>query len=206
MAAAQRAEYPNVGKWFDIVAKEVGNALPAVTLCEKTHDSLACSRKEPKGEAKKGGDNKKAEKPAEKPAAKPAAKEDFDLFGDDAPAPAKKEEKPKADDFDLFGDDAAPAAPVEKKEAPKPEPKKEKKKAVAKSIVIFDVKVYEEETNLDELAKKIYDNINMDGLVWNKDYKILPVAYTVKKLQIGAVVEDEKVSTDDMFETIEGWE
>lgn len=46
----------------------------------------------------------------------------------------------------------------------------------------------------------------MDGLVWNKDYKILPVAYTVKKLQIGAVVEDDKVSTDDLFEIIESWE
>lgn len=43
-------------------------------------------------------------------------------------------------------------------------------------------------------------------MVWNKDYKILPVCYTVKKLQLGCVVEDEKVSTDDIFEVIESWE
>ena len=77
---------------------------------------------------------------------------------------------------------------------------------IAKSIVTFDVKVYEEETNLDELAKKIFAEIVIDGLVWNADYKILPVAYTMKKLQLGCVVEDDKVSTDDIFEKIEGWE
>jgi hypothetical protein len=55
LAAAQRAEYANVGKWFEVIAKEIGNALPTVTLAEKTHESLACSRKEAKCDGKKGG-------------------------------------------------------------------------------------------------------------------------------------------------------
>ena len=55
----------------------------------------------------------------------------------------KKEEKPAADeDFDPFADDDAPKP---KKEAPKEKvEKKKKEKPVAKSIVVFDVKVYEE--------------------------------------------------------------
>ena len=35
--------------------------------------------------------------------------------------------------------------------------------------------------------------IKIEGLVWNKEVKILPVAYDIKKLQLGCIVEDEKV-------------
>ena len=46
----------------------------------------------------------------------------------------------------------------------------------------------------------------MDGLVWNEQPKIETVAYTMKKLQIGCVVEDEKVSVEeDIFEKIREW-
>ena len=64
----------------------------------------------------------------------------------------KKEEAPKAEEDDLFGDDDAPA-PVAAK--PKPEVKKKKEKPAAKSIVVFDVKVYEQETDLLALFEKI---------------------------------------------------
>ena len=116
----------------------------------------------------------------------------------------KKEDakKPAADEDDLFGDDDTPA-PV----AP-PKPKKEtkkKEKPAAKSIVVFDVKVYDQETNLQELFAKI-KTIEMDGLVWNAEPKILPVAFGMNKLQVGCVVEDEKVSTEDIYEKIEQWE
>ncbi len=46
----------------------------------------------------------------------------------------------------------------------------------------------------------------MDGLVWNKDVKIVPIAFGMNKLQIGCVVEDSKVGTDDIFEKIQEWE
>ena len=35
--AKARSQWPNLVKWFEIVGKEIGNGLPAVTLCEKTH-------------------------------------------------------------------------------------------------------------------------------------------------------------------------
>jgi elongation factor 1-beta len=43
----------------------------------------------------------------------------------------------------------------------------------------------------------------MDGLSWKTEYKKEPIAYGVFKLIIGAVVEDAKVSTDLVQETIE---
>jgi len=67
------------------------------------------------------------------------------------------------------------------------------------------VKPYDAETNLDDLAKKIIE-IEMDGLFWKTEYKKEPVAYGINKIVIGAVVEDLKVSTDLVQETIEAFE
>jgi len=121
------------------------------------------------------------------------------------PAEVKKTETPKQDDdFDPFAEDEAPAKPVEK---PKVQPKKaEKPKPIAKSIVIFDVKIYDAEvTNLDELAQKVLA-LEIEGLVWNKQPKKLEVAFGIQKLQIGCVIEDDKVLTDDIFDKITAWE
>lgn len=118
-----------------------------------------------------------------------------------SPKIEKKPEKTAADDdFDLFGDDGAASKPAVKKPEAKP-----KKVVIAKSIIIFDVKVYEEEQDLEALAKKILA-IQMDGLVWKQEFQLLPVAYGMKKLQMGCVVEDDKVLTDDLFEKIQVWE
>ena len=46
----------------------------------------------------------------------------------------------------------------------------------------------------------------MDGLDWKTEYKKEPVAYGVFKIVIGAVLENEKVSTDDVQEKIEAFE
>lgn len=123
-----------------------------------------------------------------------------------APKPAKKEEAKKpvvaADEDDLFGETSEPTPKVEKA---KPQPKKVKEKPVAKSIVVFDVKVDDIETNLDELAKKILAR-EIEGLIWNQEPKKIDVAYGIQKLQIGCVIEDAKVLTDDIFDPIEAWE
>lgn len=118
-----------------------------------------------------------------------------------SPKVTPKPQPEKADDFDLFGDEEPEKKVVE---AVKPVVKK-KEKPAAKSIVVFDVKVYEQEQDLTALAKKVFE-IAVDGLVWNKEVKILPVAYGMNKLQVGCVVEDEKVSTDDLFDQILAWE
>ena len=137
-------------------------------------------------------------------------------------APAKKEEvkkeEPKVevkaeakveDDFDPFADelDEEEVAQMERMKAKAAAAGKDKKKEglVAKSLIIWEVKPYEAETDLDLLAKEILA-IKMDGLDWKTEYKKEPVAYGVFKIVIGAVVEDEKVSTDDVQEKIEAME
>ncbi len=75
--------------------------------------------------------------------------------------------------------------------------KDKKKEVIAKSLIVWEVKPWEAETNLDELAKLILA-IDLDGLEWKTEYKKEPIAYGVYKLVIGAVVEDVKVSTDDI--------
>lgn len=67
------------------------------------------------------------------------------------------------------------------------------------------MKVYEAGFDLDGLAKKILA-LEIDGLVWNQEPKILEVAYGVQKLQVGCVIEDDKVLTDDIFDKITAWE
>jgi translation elongation factor EF-1beta len=44
--------------------------------------------------------------------------------------------------------------------------------------------------------------IEMDGLVWGQS-KFVPVGYGIKMLQINLVIEDDKVSLDDLQEKIE---
>lgn len=72
-------------------------------------------------------------------------------------------------------------------------------------MILFEVKPYDSETNLDELAQKIIA-IEQDGLFWKTEYKKVPIAYGVEKLIIGCVIEDAKVGADDLQEKIEAFE
>ena len=47
--------------------------------------------------------------------------------------------------------------------------------------------------------------IEKDGLVWGAS-KLVAVGYGIKKLQINLVVEDEKISLDELQEEIDGFE
>ena len=70
--------------------------------------------------------------------------------------------------------------------------KSKKPGVVAKSNVIFDVKPWNDSTDMAELEQQVR-SIEKDGLVWGTS-KLAPVAYGIKKLTIGCCVEDEKVS------------
>lgn len=48
-------------------------------------------------------------------------------------------------------------------------------------------------------------SIEKDGLVWGAS-KLVPVGYGVNKLEISLVVEDEKISLQDLEEEIAGFE
>ncbi|KAJ2798670.1 Translation elongation factor 1 beta [Coemansia guatemalensis] len=126
------------------------------------------------------------------------------LKAPEAPAAAGGEDEDE--DLDLFGSDDEVDEEAEKLKAQRLEEYKARKAAkgpgpAAKSAVTFDVKPWEAETDLGELEKLVKE-IKMDGLVWAKAAKRVPIAFGVSKLQINATIEDAKVSTDDLSDLI----
>ncbi|KAJ9130350.1 Elongation factor 1-beta [Coniochaeta hoffmannii] len=123
-----------------------------------------------------------------------------------AKAPAAEAEGGDDDDVDLFGSDDdeeedAEAARVREERLAEYRKKKEgKTKPAAKSIVTLDVKPWDDETDMKALEEGVRA-IEQDGLVWGAS-KLVPVGYGVRKLQINLVVEDEKVSIDDLQDKI----
>jgi len=121
----------------------------------------------------------------------------------------KKKEKKDDDDIDLFGSDEEENDPeadkLRQERLAAYDAKKSKKPAlVAKSMIILDVKPWDDETNVQEMEAKVR-SIVADGLVWGSS-KFVEVAYGIKKLQITTVVEDEKISVDWLEEQITGFE
>ena len=74
------------------------------------------------------------------------------------------------------------------------------------SLVMLEVKPLDDTTDLDALAKKIFSELDQDGLFWKTEYKKEPVAFGIFKLIIGFSLEDEKVSVDGVVESIEAFE
>jgi len=131
----------------------------------------------------------------------------------DAVSTPQKEESKKSvqngssaaadDDLDLFGSDEedADAAKVREERLQAYANKKAKKPAlVAKSSVVLDVKPWDDETDMKAMEVAVRE-VKSDGLVWGAS-KLIPLAYGIKKLQIVAIVEDDKVSIDWLQETI----
>ena len=166
-----------------------------------------------------------AKSPAPK-AAKPAADDDLDLFGDDDDAPKKSATPAKKDDVeDLFGDDdeedadeaaATKARRMRMEQARKlkeeadakanaGKEKKEKVKAVEKSLVVLEVKPWEADTDLKMVWEKIRE-YQQEGLSWGETYKLEPVAYGIMKLVMTCTIVDSLVLMDDITENIEALE
>lgn len=123
-----------------------------------------------------------------------------------AKAPAAEEED---EDVDLFGSDDeeedAEAARIREERLAEYKKKKEGKvKPAAKSIVTLDVKPWDDETDMVALEAAVR-GIEKDGLVWGAS-KLVAVGFGIKKLQINLVVEDDKVSLDELQDQIQEFE
>jgi len=112
------------------------------------------------------------------------------------------------DDIDLFGEDEEEDAEAERIKAERVaaynEKKANKPKTIAKSVVTMDVKPWDDETDMKALEASVR-SVEQDGLVWGAS-KLVPIGYGIKKLQITLVVEDEKVSLDELQETLAEFE
>ncbi|GAA5803777.1 hypothetical protein EDC94DRAFT_406913 [Helicostylum pulchrum] len=121
-------------------------------------------------------------------------------------APAAAEDE---DDLDLFGsDDEEVDEEAEKLKAQRVAEynakKANKPKTIAKTTVTLDVKPWDDETDMLELTKNV-KSIEMDGLLWGGS-QLVAIGYGIKKLQINCVVEDDKVSMDDLSDKITEFE
>lgn len=111
--------------------------------------------------------------------------------------------------MDLFGDsdeddqDARMEAKAKLIEAAKGAAVKPKTVIIAKSMILFEVKPLDDETDLDALAIRIKKELVMDGLLWKEQTMKEPIAFGIEKLIIGCTVEDLKVSSDDLIEKME---
>merc|ERR1712106_1187020 len=122
-----------------------------------------------------------------------------------APAPAADDD----DDVDLFGSDDEDEDEEKKRITEERlkayhEKKAEKPQVIAKTSVLFDVKPWDDETDHAEMLKAC-KSIEMDGLLWGAS-KLVPIGYGIKKLQIMCVVEDAKVSIEELGEKMEAFE
>ena len=132
----------------------------------------------------------------------------FQTYGPEAVAVTQNpKDAPEDDDeVDLFGSEEEEEDPevVKEREQRLADYKKKKEgkaKPAAKSIVTLDVKPWDDETDMEELKNNVLA-IEMDGLVWGGS-KLVAVGFGIKKLQINVVIEDEKVSLDDLQGKIE---
>ncbi|RDD45101.1 Elongation factor 1-beta [Trichoplax sp. H2] len=119
--------------------------------------------------------------------------------------PAGNETEDNKDDdeeFDLFASDSEDEEEKLKQQRVESYQAKKAKKAavIAKSSLLLDVKPWDDETDMQEMEKQVRA-IEADGLVWGAS-KLKPVGYGIKKLQIAAVIEDDKISTDFLEEQI----
>merc|ERR1711953_201670 len=124
--------------------------------------------------------------------------------GGSAPAAADDD-----DDVDLFGsdeeeDDEEKKRITEERLAAYAAKKAKKPALIAKTSVLFDVKPWDDETDM-EAMKKACVSIEMDGLLWGAS-KLVPVGYGINKLQLMCVVEDDKVSIEELSEKMTEFE
>lgn len=127
--------------------------------------------------------------------------------------------------FDQFQDAEADRIKEERLKA-YAEKKSKKPTVIAKSSIVLDVKPWDDETDMKALEQQVR-TIQMEGLVWGAckylhfilntfffvywllfffAAKLVPVGYGINKLQIMCIVEDEKVSVDDLSEKIQEFE
>lgn len=123
------------------------------------------------------------------------------FVGESSKAPDAEEDD---DEIDLFGEDEEEDAEAERVKAERVAAynakKANKPKTVAKSVVTMDVKPWDDETDMEALEKSVR-SIEQEGLIWGAS-KLVAIGYGIRKLQITLVVEDEKVSTDELQEKI----
>ena len=73
------------------------------------------------------------------------------------------------------------------------------------SIILLEIKIWDSEQDLEHLVNKIH-KIEKEGLYWKKEYKLEEIAFGIKKIILTLIVDDDKISIDELIDQIESWE
>jgi translation elongation factor EF-1beta len=176
---------------FDLAYDEMSCALSFVLMTAGAAQPAAAAKKEvaPKKEAPKTEEKKEEKKEAPKPKPKDEDDDMDDMFGDD-------------DEDEVLDAAALKAAKDAKVKAAKDAVKVDKK--VDRTQCVFEIKPWDAELSLDDLAAKIKAT-SFNGLTWGEAHKLVPVAFGIKKLVVSCIVIDELVALDDVTDLIEGF-
>ncbi|WRT64151.1 uncharacterized protein IL334_001080 [Kwoniella shivajii] len=172
LGSAPEATYPHVARWY----KHIESYSSEFDTLPKGTNPLSAS--------------------SSAPAAAPADEEDdddeVDLFGSDDEEDDAEAERIKAERIASYNE-AKAAKTAEKLAAGKT-------LEVAKSVVTLQVKPWDDETDMAALEQEVRA-IEKEGLVWGAS-KLVPVGYGIRMLQITLVIEDAKISLDELQEEI----
>merc|ERR1712200_193531 len=134
----------------------------------------------------------------------PGVGQSLDKYGPSSAPAGNDNDEEDEDSDDLFGSDDEDDEEQERIKAERiaayNERKAGKKKVAAKSSILLDVKPWDDETDMAEVEANVR-SVACDGLLWGAS-KLVPIGYGIKKLQINCVIEDDKVSTDFLEESI----
>jgi elongation factor 1-beta len=175
--SAPTAQYPHAARWYSHIESYASQHADLPGDKSKSADELI-----PKAASGSGSSSA--------PKAAAAAEDDddeVDLFGSDDEEEDAEAERIKQERLKAYNE----------KKAAKP-------KAAAKSVVTFEVKPWDDETDMKALEESVR-SIELDGLVWGLS-KLVPVGYGVSKLQITLVIEDDKISLDDLQDRVAEFE
>merc|ERR1711862_1059454 len=106
------------------------------------------------------------------------------------------------EEVDLFGEETAEEKETREKMEKKAEEEASKKKAKGgRSSVVLGVKPEDSDTDMKALEEAVR-GLTFDGLEW-KAAETKPIAFGLQLLRISCVIEDDKVSMDDVQEKID---
>lgn len=71
--------------------------------------------------------------------------------------------------------------------------------------VVLDVGITSVEVDIVALATQIIAEVKIDGLAWKSDYKLVDIAYGLKKLQIGLVIDEDKVNINEVVGRLQAY-
>ncbi|KAL0055242.1 hypothetical protein WJX82_009291 [Trebouxia sp. C0006] len=183
--APESSQYPHASRWYNHITKRLHDSFEGFSNGKGVKVSGGSASASSAAPSTPSSQTPAA--PAAAAKAPAAAADDDDMSDSD-----------DDEDLDLFGEmtDEEKEAKAKKDAIIEAAKKRGAEKAkLTKSMIVLDVKPWDDTTDMAELEKEVR-SIVKDGLLWGSS-KLVPVGFGIRKMQITAVIEDAKVESMD---------